>query len=500
VVTALLITLTALRSAVFVVFEGSKFDSDQALIGLMAKHIIEGRAFPVFTYMQPYMLGVEAWLAAPFLLVGGVTVPMLKLPLAIINVAVTVLLLRALERWGGLRPALAAVPALFFVLAPPGTTTLFLEASGGNIEPFLIVVLLWMVRRRPLIFGALLAFGVLQREFAIYALGAFVMLRLMDGSVRRAQHWRPVGLSVASFAAVWQAVYLAKQFSSIDGPGTTAGWSLAGSGANVTALLNRVCVDAGQLIPGLRMVFTNHFAALMGAERLPLADFGINSTLSQGVVWMWPVVGVSFILMLGRIGWLMYRRGIRPWQPPFEFATYLFLIGLQALMIYGVLRCGVVAVGTLRYALLGLFAGVGIVAAYLKVESSRALRGIATGVVLIWAAWSGADHGQLALQYVFDRPVNARRVLADRLEQEGIKFAYGDFWQSLSIVYLTNERVIVASTDAVFLLEYQWLVNERSDEAAWIRREPCPGGIEVVGGLFICPASGTGVISTGSTR
>ena len=486
-VMTLLVVVTVLRSAVFVVFEGSRFDSDQALLGLMAKHLIEGRAFPVFTYLQPYMLGVEAWLAAPFMLVGGVTVPMLKLPLACINVAVTVLLLRALERWGGLRPALAAVPALFFALASPGTATLFLEASGGNVEPFLIVVLLWMVRRRPLIFGALLAFGVLQREFAIYAFGAFVLLRLLDGSFRRAANWRPVALGAVSFAAVWQAVYLAKQFSSIDGPGTYAGWSPAD--ANVSALLNRVCIDAGQFVYGAQAVLTRHLGTLMGAEPRPLTDFGINSLLVQGVGWMWPLVGGSFVLMLGRLGWLMYRRRIRPWQPPVEFATYLFLVGLQSLTVYALLRCGVIAVGTMRYALLGLFVGVGIVTAFLKIEPSKVLRGIAVGVVLVWATFTATDHARLAWQYTFDQPVNGRRLVADRLVKDGVKFAYADFWDSLSIVYLTNEQVIVASTSVVFLEEYQWLVKAHSDEAVWIKREPCPGGITVVEGFYICPLS-----------
>jgi hypothetical protein len=488
VILTLLIVLTAFRCAVFVIFEGSDFDSDQALLGLMAKHLIEGRAVPVFTYMQPYMLGVEAWLAAPFMLIGGVTVPMLKLPLLCLNVVISVLLFRTLDRWSGLRPALAAIPALFFVLVAPGTSAVLLETSGGNVAPFLIVVLLWMARQKPLVFGAVLAFGVLQREFAIYALGAFVALRLIDGSFRHAANWRPVGLGALSFGAVWQGVYLAKQFSSIDGPGTYAGWSLAGAGANVSALLDRVCIDTGQLVHGVQAVLTSHLGAVMGATQRPVTDFGINSVLSQGTWGMWPLVGGSLVLMLFRLGWLMYRQGPRPWQPQLEFATYLFLVGLQSLIIYALLRCGVIAIGTMRYALLGLFVGVGIVTAFLRIEPSKFLRGVAVGVVLVWATFTAADHARLAWQYTFDRPVNGRRLLADRLVKEGVKFAYGDFWDSLSIAYLTNEQVIVASTSVVFLEEYQWLVKARAEEAVWIKREPCSDGITVVEGLYICPS------------
>src|SRR6185436_12713162 len=86
--------LIIIRSAVFVFWPQAYFDSDQAIHGLMAKHIAELRAFPVFMYGQSYLLAVEAWLAAPFFVVAGASVATLKLPLLIINIAVTLLLLR----------------------------------------------------------------------------------------------------------------------------------------------------------------------------------------------------------------------------------------------------------------------------------------------------------------------------------------------------------------------------------------------------------------------
>jgi len=65
IVLAVVLVFVVARSAVFVFVPGSHFDSDQAVTGLMAKHLSEGRAFPLFFYGQTYMLGVEAWLAAP---------------------------------------------------------------------------------------------------------------------------------------------------------------------------------------------------------------------------------------------------------------------------------------------------------------------------------------------------------------------------------------------------------------------------------------------------
>ena len=67
----LLAGLLPARSAVFVFWEQSSIDSNQAVIGLMAKHVSELRAFSAFMYGQNYMLAVEAWLAAPLFAVAG---------------------------------------------------------------------------------------------------------------------------------------------------------------------------------------------------------------------------------------------------------------------------------------------------------------------------------------------------------------------------------------------------------------------------------------------
>src|SRR4051812_26988278 len=54
--------------------------SDEAIIGLMAKHISEGRHFPVYMYGQPYnaSAGGEAYLAAIVFKLFGVNVIALK--------------------------------------------------------------------------------------------------------------------------------------------------------------------------------------------------------------------------------------------------------------------------------------------------------------------------------------------------------------------------------------------------------------------------------------
>src|SRR3954471_1531389 len=92
------IALVIFRSFPMVAYERLDFDSDQAIVGLMAKHLSELRTFPLFFYGQDYMLGVQSWVAAPFIRIGGPTVAMLRMPLVIINSVVAVWLMREIAR------------------------------------------------------------------------------------------------------------------------------------------------------------------------------------------------------------------------------------------------------------------------------------------------------------------------------------------------------------------------------------------------------------------
>ena len=127
-ITIVVVAVVVARSLVFVFWPQSYLDANQAVIGLMAKHIAEGRAWPLFMYGQSYVLATEAWLAAPLFLAFGVSVAALKIPLLLVNVAVALLLLRVLIEDVGLSPPLAAVASLFVVLPSPSTTAQLLEA------------------------------------------------------------------------------------------------------------------------------------------------------------------------------------------------------------------------------------------------------------------------------------------------------------------------------------------------------------------------------------
>src|SRR5438132_10672393 len=75
----LLIVFAVVRFAVLLTSQ-THVHSDEAIIGLMGKHIMEGRYFPFHMYGQPYNAGAawEAYLAAIAFALFGVSVIALK--------------------------------------------------------------------------------------------------------------------------------------------------------------------------------------------------------------------------------------------------------------------------------------------------------------------------------------------------------------------------------------------------------------------------------------
>ena len=116
----------------------------------MAKHLAELRAFPVFLYGQTYMLGVEAWLAAPLFAI-----------VRRLGDGAEAAAAGDERRHRGrcscaassatwvCGPWLALVAALPFLLPGLGLAAVFMDASGGSLEPLLYVLLLWATRDRP---------------------------------------------------------------------------------------------------------------------------------------------------------------------------------------------------------------------------------------------------------------------------------------------------------------------------------------------------------------
>jgi hypothetical protein len=482
-----LVVLTAVavvilvRSAIFVFWEQAHFDSDQAVIGLMAKQLGDGRAFPMFLYGSNYIFAVEAWMAAPIFRVFGASVAMLKLPLLAINIAAGLLLVRLLEREGDLPPRYAAVASVFFILPPPGTTTMLLEASGVNVEPFLYTILLWMTRRHPAWFGAIFAVGFLQREFIVYALVALVIVAAATGALFTRDAARRAAIATCTAMAVWATVALLRPYSSAAGPGTSLTDMRATS--NVQEAMGRVCFDPGATFEGLKTLIGVHWMRLFGLRVEPLLNFSIDSTVSEGVRGAWVLLAAAAGLALARIvASVINTRGVPRRQ---YFSLYLTLVGVTSGAAFVLLRCG--AVGPLRYALLSIFAAVGVSAWYLQIERNPRLRIGFVGLVTAWALVSAIGHGRLWTEYATHPPVGGKRQLVKALEARGVRYGIADYWDAYAISFLTQERIIMKAEGFPRIYQYDREVEAHIGEAVRISRTPCTGGEMAVPGRYLCP-------------
>ncbi len=481
---AAVVLLVLGRSAVLVFWPQADFDSDQAVMGLMAKHLVEGRAFPLFLYGQNYILAVQAWLAAPFFLIAGASVAALKFPLLLMNLAVGLLLVWMLGREVGLHPAAAFVASLFFVMAPPGTASKFLEASGGNLEPLLLALLLWLTRRRPAWFGFIAGVGFLQREFTIYAIVAVGAIELARGTLLTREGRRGAFAALRTAAEVWLVVQWLKQYDSAAGPGTT--WAtLTSPPNNLLEVLGRLCIDPRTMATGVARLVDVHWAQLFGVSPHTLVAFGIDSAVSQGLPWFGLVLAGAMALAAARVAAFVWTDP--RWLETYDFCAYLVLVGALSAGMYALGRCGVVAIGTIRYDLLSLLGAVGLGAWFLAVERRAALRRAWVGAIVAWAVLAGVAHGRLWAEYLAHPPVGDKRLIARYLEAKGITYARADYWIAYDVTFLTGERVIVASTDFVRIALYQREVAAHRAESIVIARHPCDGGEAIFEGVWFCP-------------
>jgi hypothetical protein len=220
----------------------------------------------------------------------------------------------------------------------------------------------------------------------------------------------------------------------------------------------------------------------------------IGRTNVPGLPAFWPLLGAIFAAALARVAWISVRDRRPPWRGAGAVGAFLLLVGLQAGVAYAVARCGRLDLTTVRYALLTLYVGVGIVALFFVYETERRLRQAMVAVMLLWALASGAAHLRLLNEYLFHEPQNPHRQLATYLVGHDIHYARADYWTAYATTFLAGERVVIASTDTVRINSYQKEVDAHRAEAVTVQREPCRNGAgpeAVPGTYWICRELGT---------
>ena len=439
----------------------------------MAKHLAEGRAFPVFWYGQSYMLAVESWLAAPLFLVFGSSVTALKLPLLAINCAIGYLLLRGFARDAGLAPLHAVVPTLFFALPAAGTAARLVEANGGNVEPFLYVLLIWTLRDRPMWCGVVFGLGFLHREFTLYGFAALVAIELRatrpaqrSGAPPARRHGRGRGWRLG-FRAVDQAIlvrrrprHVARRRLSVQrqhhASSPTASASIRSTAA--TGLLqarDRALAGALRHAAGTTPRFRHRDQRC--TQGLPL-----SGVAARGHRRWRHAVGIAFSRRL---------RGL-------EFCAFLVLTALFSITGYVVGRCGAIDFYYMRYELLSLLGAAGLAGWFLAADPQRPVRRAWLALVFAWFTIVAIPHVQLWNEYLRHPPEDIRRTLIAHLDARGVRYAASRYWVAYALTFLTDERIVVKSSDFVRIREYEKIVDAHAAEMVRIERDPCPGGEE----------------------
>ena len=166
-ISALLVVGLLLRLD-FLIPDNFIVDADEAIVGLMAKHMNEGKDFPVFYYGQNYMGSFEPMLAALVFKIFGISNGALKaVPLIFSLILIAVAYLIGFEL-GGRRVAFKS--AILTAIPPAALIVWSGKARGGFIEIVvigalaLLVCLRWMKKpdaplRGTLLMGLLLGFG-----------------------------------------------------------------------------------------------------------------------------------------------------------------------------------------------------------------------------------------------------------------------------------------------------------------------------------------------------
>jgi hypothetical protein len=489
---AVLAVLVLIRAFPFVWWPATHFDSDQAIVGLMAKHISEGQAFPLYFYGQNYMLAVEAYLAAPVMWVMGPTVTALKTPLVLINIAAVVLLLRLLIRDARLPAWLAGVSALPLALPAAGVAARVTEANGGNVEPFLYVLLLWTVRRHPGWLGLVLGVGMLHREFAAYGAAALVAMecvtlitsRLPATAVGAAvRHWTLAGVTVLSVRAVAAAL---RPFANGLGPGTRGDDAVLVA-TMVETVGGRVCFSPDTWPTRALQLVGDHLPRLVGGTPAPLRDYGVLTGVYSGQPGLGLWVGLITLVGLtaGTVHWWHRRQtpdAACDHMP--HLGGYLVLVGAISTFVYGFALCSDIRVETMRYNLLGVLVPIGALTMTFQTWRAPLVRAAMTAAVVLWCLVNTLDVAALTREYRSQPPEDPRAQLVEALEREGVTLAFAQFRTAYHTTFLARERVRIAATDFSRIRAY--VEAATAAQAPTLSESPCDRGQPLTPGLYLC--------------
>ncbi len=433
-VPALIVVLSAVYKLFLLAFNAVPFNGDEAIVALMARHILQGER-PVFFYGQAYLGATDAWLVALSFSIFGESV----LAIRVVHIALFagVVLTTYLLAKRYLQSEWGARAAMLWMALPPTMLTLYTTATlGGYTETLLfgnILLLMitdeWLLAAGRWSVARWLLFGIVA-GFAFYTF-PLVLIYLVPIGLwlfyqLRLKAWRSyliAGLAMCCGVAIGSAPW----------------WlALIQSGGVLLAEMTGAAVAGSVAAPS--------FIGSLGIRLINFWLFGLASW--WGVRYPWsaelvlPVLGVvALVFYLGALGYAVKRGARLLWG-------MIVTLGVTYLITsFGGDPSG-------RY-FLPLYLPLAIFTAMLlqRIRKQNVILAVLLLVVLlgynVGGTWLAAARQPPGITTQFD-PVTwidhtRDQELIDFLLEQGETRGYTNYWVQTPIAFLSHERIISAA-------------------------------------------------------
>lgn len=435
------VTLLSILLKLFLLWQDVfPFNADEAVVGLMARHILQG-ARPVFFYGQAYMGSLDAWLVSFGFGLFGERVEVIRL-IQVLLYAVTVLstIVLGWMLWDDRRTGILAG---LFLAIPNVNVTLYTTVSlGGYGEALLIGNLIlittvdilresqkanpkrWVWWGLRLLLGFWIGLGLWVHGITlVYSVPAVITYVWFSRPRKRGWGW-VLGLGVGFILGAWPWWYYA----------LTQGWRPL-----VDELLgSAVAVEDG---PWFARVFQHAFNLVVLGTTVILG-FRPPWSVQWLVMPLMPMVLSFWLLVIGD--------NLRRWGKDRKITpARLLLVGIMITLATGFLFTSFGVDPSGRY-FLPLALPMAYGAARWVYSLRRKILGIAwAGLVLIYHLWgtlacAAVNPPGITTQFYAPAQIDQRYLpdLTVFLEQVGETRGYSNYWVAYPLAFISKERLI----------------------------------------------------------
>lgn len=436
-VMVLSIALLALAlKIVLLAMDAFPFNADEAVVGLMARHILQGR-WPVFFYGQAYMGSLDSTLVAGAFGVVGIKVIAIRVVQCLLymgTVATTMILVRL-----GFSSKRMAIAAGLLMAIPTVNNTLYTTVSlGGYGEALLLgnlilLFTLW-IHRHPEVVWLYLAWG-LSAGLAFWAFGLSLVYIIPAGISICYSLWRgksrqwAAGLAtlagVIVGAAPWIAYALVEGIGSLVAELGGSAIAVESSGNPIWGRLLNALLFGSTVTLGLRPPWEVNWLAL------PLAPLALA---------FWVAVLIHTFASLRSSEAFARGRELR-W----------LLIGVAGVLLLGFVFTPFGGDPSGRY-FVPLAAPMAILAAYFvdrfRIQSGRSLVYVLLAIPLVyhlWGTFQALEESPTGLTTQFDSVTwidhDYDDDLIDFLERNNELTGYSNYWVAYPLAFLSDEKM-----------------------------------------------------------